>query len=260
MISVIVPYKNAEQTLERCCESLTRQDGDFQFVMVNDWSEDGGQDIVSKYVRGDDPRFMSLYNHHNPGVSGARNTGIDYAAGDWITFLDADDMFTDHADKVLQSVTKLSANVIQFNHWRKSRKTGQNRLSQRYKNYDGIYDLENLPKGWCFVWNKLYRAGFLKGIRFVEGLQYGEDELFVLECLAKQNRIVHREGSFMIHTFDGDHKLSRNKTAEDLLDQVHGLEDFIMSHDDPVVRTAACKVLAEHWGSPSFLKIIGLTE
>ena len=259
MISVIVPYKDAETTIGRCCESLHKQEGDFEFIMVDDWRTDGGHEIVENYAAMD-VRFISISNNFFPGVSGARNRGIESARGDWITFLDADDLLADDAHRILTSGIRDGSNVVQFNHWRHYSKTGRTVIPNKHRNVAGIYDLQNLPKCWCFVWNKLYRADFLKDIRFVDGLQYGEDELFVLECLAKENKIVHKDGAFMVHTFDAPDRLSRKKTASDLLDQVHGLEEFIAQHDDPLVRTAACKVLSEHWGSPTFLKIIGLTE
>lgn len=259
MISVIVPFRDAETTVGRCCESLHKQDGDFEFVFVDDNSEDGGPEILLNYV-GADKRFRILENWYRSGVSGARNTGLDAARGEWITFLDADDMLADKAYKILSSVIREGLNVVQFNHWRRYARTGRTVVPNKYRNGPGIYDVQHLPKSWYYVWNKLYRAEFLKGIRFVEGMQYGEDELFVLECLAKENKIVHQEGAAAVHTFDSGNRLSRRKTEEDLIDQARGLENFILQHDDPKVRTAACMILAEHWASPSYIKIVGRSE
>ena len=256
MISVIVPYKDTETTIGRCCESLHKQTGDFEFILVDDSSTDGSRDIVQNYVASDS-RFRDLTNTHHDGVSGARNTGIEAAEGEWITFLDADDFLTKNAYRVMPVVIDDTSNIVQLNHWRHYYKTGRTIINGKYNNPQGEYGLENMPKCWCFVWNKLYRTEFLEDIRFVEGMQYGEDELFVLECLAKENKIVHKESAAMVHTFDAPSRLSRRKGETDLLDQVHGLEDFIMQHDDPLVRTAACLVLSEHWCSPTFKKIIG---
>ena len=50
MISVVVPYKDTETTIGRCCESLHKQDGDFEFILVDDNSEDGGSEIVQNYL------------------------------------------------------------------------------------------------------------------------------------------------------------------------------------------------------------------
>ena len=259
MISVVVPYKDTETTIGRCCESLHKQDGDFEFILVDDNSEDGGSEIVQNYV-GIDIRFRHLINWNKDGVSGARNTGIEAARGEWITFLDADDMLADKAYRILYSGIREGSNIIQFNHWRHYARTNRTISPGKYRNTPGIYDVQHLPKSWYYVWNKLIRTEFLKDIRFVEGLQYGEDEIFVLDCLAKENKIVHREGAAAIHTFDGGDRLSKRKTDADLIAQARGLEDFIMRHDDPKVRTAACLVLSEHWSSPSYIKIVGRSE
>ena len=89
MISVIIPYKNAEKYIPRCAESLLQQDSNFEFIFVNDDSEDDGPEILKNYA---DSRFVMLYNSGCPGVSGARNVGLANAEGDWITFLDVDDV------------------------------------------------------------------------------------------------------------------------------------------------------------------------
>ena len=88
MISIIVPFKNAAPWIKRCADSLMAQDGSFEVIFVNDGSEDGSDDIVAEYA-GD--KFFLVDNEDMRGVSGARNTGLKYAQGDWITFLDADD-------------------------------------------------------------------------------------------------------------------------------------------------------------------------
>ena len=118
-ISVIVPYHNAAPWLVRCLNSLTDNEGDFEFILVNDRSDDAGPSIVRQYAAIDE-RFVILDNERGPGVSGARNTGLDICSGDWITFLDADDKYIESAYKTF--VRAINANrmaaVIQFNHLR----------------------------------------------------------------------------------------------------------------------------------------------
>ena len=89
MISVIVPYKNSEPWIGRCVESLKAQGGDMEFILVNDHSTDGGKKIAKDLTKGD-KRFRHYENARADGVSGARNTGLDKAKGEWITFLDAE--------------------------------------------------------------------------------------------------------------------------------------------------------------------------
>ena len=245
-ISVIVPYKDAAPWLVRCLNSLTDNEGDFEFILVNDNSSDAGPSIVEDYSKIDE-RFIVLDNEHAPGVSGARNTGIDWARGDYITFLDADDKLFEDVYKVFATQTHL-ANVIQFNHLRYYSKNNRTRL--KYANPPGQYNTKRLPLGWCYIWNKLFNREFIGDeIRFREGFQYGEDELFSLECLAKENLIYCVEPITVVHCFDNMESLSRLKTETDLLEQVHVLETFLLSQSDPEIRDAVCLLISRHWQS-----------
>ena len=246
LISVIVPYKDSELWLGRCCESLHEQDGDFEFILVNDWSEDGGPKIVDCYI-GIDNRFRGIVNQRGKGVSGARNTGLDAARGEWITFLDADDELMPNAYRALMSMVAADRNVIQFNHLRYY--TQIDKLTLKYTNRGGSYTLPTLPVHWFGVWNKLFRAEFVKGIRFDETLQYGEDGLFVFECLAKDGTIYHadKDTTAVKHRFDNKNSLSRSKTLVDIVKQLRAYEDFLLRQDGAAIRVAVCKEMAGLW-------------
>lgn len=265
MLSIIVPYKNASPWIRRCCESLHNIVYDeFEFIMVNDNDNFVDEQIIRNYVEIEtiDERFRMLDNERWPGVSGARNTGIDRARGDFITFLDADDELTDNAGRSYLATLRADANIHQLNHKRYYEKT--KRLVTKYTNVGGWYDINNRPNRWEFTWNKIYRREFLNdnGIRFAENLSYGEDELFNLRCLAADNRIHHADVSLtaVIHHFENKQSLSKVKTAGDLLDHIRSLEDFIILQDDPTIRGAVCDIISEHWKSKSFKKLLGLQE
>ena len=144
MISVIIPYWNAEKWLERCLKSLRRQEGDFEFLLVNDMNTDGGPEIASRYAAGDG-RFVLLDNEHDKGVSGARNTGIDYARGEWITFLDADDEMLPDAFRILSMVARSNkdANIFQMNH--KRYYTALDKTAMKYTNERKLFVAPDLP-------------------------------------------------------------------------------------------------------------------
>ena len=117
-ISVIVPFWNSEKWLGVCCESLISQEGDFDFILVDDKSTDNSREIAYEYCM-KDSRFMLMTNFRTKGVSGARNTGLEYACQEkgWITFLDADDELLDNAYQMFMSAIESDerANVHQFN-------------------------------------------------------------------------------------------------------------------------------------------------
>ena len=254
MVSLIVPFWNAEEWLDRCFESIHKQTGDIEVILVDDHSTDNSREIAYEYCN-KDKRFTLLSNIHHKGVSGARNTGLDIAQGDWIAFLDADDMLTDNATEAWEDALQWNANIHQLNHLRWYPQKGYRNCS--YANPVGYFSADRLPKMWCMVWNKLYRREIYGGIRFVDGLQYGEDEIYNLACFAVDDRIHNSTETAMIHCFDNRKSLSRVKRKDDLYKQIRALEEFLESQSDPKIRCAVCNVLSEHWGSETFLKHIG---
>lgn len=90
-ISVIVPFRDAEATLEHAIGSLLRQSWrNLEILAVDDASRDASAEIARR-LAARDPRIRCLENARNPGVYGARNTALEAASGDYVTFLDADD-------------------------------------------------------------------------------------------------------------------------------------------------------------------------
>lgn len=249
MISVVVPYRDSADYLDRCCSSLMQLPEGYEFVMVDD-NHEGTDDeaVVMKYAD-HDKRFQMYFNDHEPGVSGARNVGIEMALGEWITFLDADDELLPGADKAFRRALKAEANVHQINH--KRYYPSKERTKIKYRNLGGWYDIEHLPAAWFGVWNKLFRSEFLRdnNIRFSEGLQYGEDGLFVLECLAADNRIHHADADVYAvqHNFYNRESLSHVKTPEVVIDQIHEYEAFLLRQDDNRIRRAVCEEIALLW-------------
>ena len=257
MISVIVPYKNAEPWIGRCISSLSRQKDPAEFLLIDDASTDGSKAIVRSYAE-KDPRIIMLDNERAPGGSGARNTGLDHVTGGWVTFLDADDEMRSGGVRTLDRITEVGASAYQLNHLRFYAKL--NKTALKYTNPPGQYTVNKRPKLWCMVWNKLYKADLLQGVRFEEGLQYGEDEIFVLSCFAKHRKLNCVNEVAVVHHFDNRESLSKKKDAADLITQVRALERFLLNQDSPEVRCATCEVLSERWSSPTYRRILGLEE
>ena len=104
--SVIIPAYNAEQTISRAIESVLAQSYQhFELIVVDDASKDSTCEILeNKYIG----RLQLIKKVANSGSSVARNSGMDAATGDYIAFLDADDVW--HKDKLALLNTILSAN------------------------------------------------------------------------------------------------------------------------------------------------------
>ncbi len=91
LFSVIVPVYNTEKFLKECLDSIIHQSfTDFEVIIVDDGSRDLSPRICDEYVRADD-RFKCVHIE-NGGLANARNTGIDMARGQYICFVDSDDI------------------------------------------------------------------------------------------------------------------------------------------------------------------------
>lgn len=96
LISIIVPVYNAENTLNRCVDSILKQSfGDWELLLIDDGNTDKSGRICDQYSAID--KRIKVFHKENGGVSSARNMGLDYARGECITFVDSDDALTDSA-------------------------------------------------------------------------------------------------------------------------------------------------------------------
>jgi glycosyltransferase involved in cell wall biosynthesis len=105
LISVIIPAYNAQKTIRETIESVLNQTfKDFELIVIDDGSQDSTVEIVSAFS---DPR-LRLFSYPNAGVSATRNRGLAQANSEFISFLDADDLWT--PDKLEAQLKALQAN------------------------------------------------------------------------------------------------------------------------------------------------------
>lgn len=103
LISVIVPVYNSEKTIERCVNSLAAQtDENFEVILINDGSTDKTEEILKDFCRKN--KHFKLISKKNGGAAAARNTGIDKAEGEYICFVDSDDIASPNYLKHLRSM------------------------------------------------------------------------------------------------------------------------------------------------------------
>ncbi|MGN0237874.1 MAG: glycosyltransferase family 2 protein [Lepagella sp.] len=112
MVSIIVPAYNAEQYLEQTISSiLSQSETDWELLLIDDGSNDTTPALCRKYAAGD-PR-IHVYHQANAGPSAARNYGISLARGEYLTFLDADDILhPDFLKVTLQAARECNAPIV----------------------------------------------------------------------------------------------------------------------------------------------------
>ncbi len=116
--SVLVPVYNAEPYLKDCLDSVLRQsEQDFELVLVNDGSVDGGGMICDRY-RAMHPDKVKVLHQPNKGLILARRAGVDAAQGEYCVFLDADDLLEPDALKTLrETITRENADMVIYNYY-----------------------------------------------------------------------------------------------------------------------------------------------
>lgn len=133
-VSVIVPIYNAERYLKRTLQQLARQTfSDVEFILIDDGSSDNSLKILNKWSEKKDNRF-EFYYQENSGVSLARNKGIAEAKGDYIIFVDGDDIVSDNfVESYYQSIVKDQSDIAFFS-VEKLSESGENLGVISYKN------------------------------------------------------------------------------------------------------------------------------
>ena len=229
MISVIVPVYNKAPFLRRCLDSLVNQtDKSAQVIIVDDGSTDGSSKICDEYKK---YGFEVYHKRKNAGVAAARNFGLKKVKGDYVAFLDADDAFTDNAIDVMTRIARHEFNIYQFGQYRCH---PNNMLKDDVRK--GFHPPANLPRRWAMVWNKMFKKSFLDEfkIKFIEGMQFGEDEIFSAQAILANGGMYQAPQHLMLHYFDDKKSLCRGELSlERLTGLVNKLEELGSAETDP---------------------------
>ena len=181
LISIIIPVYNVEKYLNSCLDSVLSQTyKNFEAILINDGSKDGSIEICNDYVK-KDPRFH-LFSTENRGLSLARNRGMEEASGEFICFLDSDDMFHERYLETLHDlIMRYDADYSCCECTRKDPPQWSTEPPRVYvENGEEILDhMNNNDVIKTVVWNKLYRRRLIEEnhLRFEAGRIY-EDMLF----------------------------------------------------------------------------------
>lgn len=196
MISVVIPVYNVEKYIRDCINSLKHQTfDDFEVVFVDDGSTDTSLQIIKQQTKDFAGKFI-LVEQENRGVSVARNRGIEKAIGEYICFVDSDDILDPkYLETLYCNMVKYEADVSVIN---------KCDIDEFVHTYECKYEqthIESLSKtqalNWLLkgkirvgIWGIMTKKSILKDLRFAEGVAYSEDLEMVWKLIASSEKIV----------------------------------------------------------------------
>lgn len=189
-ISIIIPAYNTEKYISSCLESVLKQKYEnFEIIIVNDGSSDNTDSICRLFQEND--QRIKYFEKENGGVSSARNLGLSHAHGDWVCFIDSDDVVSETYLTSLTENIHNNSSLVFCNYQKEFEKTLD--IGNVYAEKEDMikYFLRHLT-ALSGPYAKLYSMKVINKyhIRFPENVHMGEDAIFILRYLNKVDSIA----------------------------------------------------------------------
>ncbi|MFJ9694756.1 glycosyltransferase family 2 protein [Kitasatospora sp. NPDC101183] len=245
-LSVVVPVYNVERYLRECLDSIAAQTfDDFECVMVDDGSTDGGPRIAEEYAASD--RRFRLVRQENQGLGAARNTGWRHLTPgtDYLTFVDSDDVVPAHAYRLMISTLDETGSAFATGNAMRLRTTGltpshgHRRPFRETRLRTHVSELPALVTDRT-AWNKVYRRSFFDaaGLLYPEGILYEDAPVSVPHhFLADHVDVISEPVYHWRVREDGDLSITQKKTdPRGVVDRVRSMElvrEWLLAQSEP---------------------------
>lgn len=175
VVSVIIPIYKAEPYLKKCLDSIAAQTyKNLEIILIDDGSPDNCGRICDEYAA-NDPRVKVIHKQ-NGGMSDARNTGLDNATGEYLTFIDSDDYVSENfVDTLLNALRDNDADmsvcsfVYAAEDGRVLNSFVKNGTTEKMDRKQALFELLKSTRVSNSPWAKLYRTSLFEGIRYPYG-------------------------------------------------------------------------------------------
>ncbi|WP_427813647.1 glycosyltransferase family 2 protein [Enterococcus sp. 22-H-5-01] len=237
LISVIVPVYNVDNYLEKCINSLLLQTfKNMEIILVNDGSTDKSSFICDDYSNKDSR--IKVIHKDNGGLSDARNVGIDYATGKYITFIDSDDYLGEnHIYNLYKGITFEENIQISISKLNMVNEYLKNIPSESIQNIE-LFDVEGALKEMLIqkkfdtnACGKLYDKNLFEGIRFPLGMVYEDlDTIYKLFDLCDKISLTNTNDYFYVYRSNSISNESFNAKKMDIVEITDNLIHFVESN------------------------------
>ena len=209
-VSIIIPVYNCEKYLADCLDSCVNQDlaaNEYEILCINDGSTDSSLDILNDYA--DKYSNIKVFSQENKGVSAARNVGLDNAKGDYIMFVDGDDLIRANIlNTIKKAVLKTGCKRLLMDGYICYSDTAELfKTTPIAPNYSKVYFNDLL---WLCVFDR--KTIEQNHIRFIEGIANSEDVLFVLDFKNICNECYELSEAFYFYRRHSNSAVDRNNT------------------------------------------------
>lgn len=195
LVSIIIPVYGTENYLSQCIDSVLCQTyPSIEIILVDDQSPDSCPQICDAYAK-KDSRVIVIHQD-NMGVSGARNTGLTCANGDFIMFIDSDDELEPNCvEQMISDRVKYNADIVSL------KKAGVDRNGKIlapdadgkcsvYRGEEPLLLSLDGDVNTNSVCAKLFRKDFIDGVFFIQGKNINEDGFFLFQCFLRKPVLV----------------------------------------------------------------------
>jgi glycosyltransferase involved in cell wall biosynthesis len=236
-ISIIIPVFNVEKYIEKCLESVFKQDvkdSEYEVIIVNDGTLDNSMEIVENFTN--EYKNIKIINQNNQGLSSARNAGMKIAQGDYIWFVDSDDWIEENClQEIIRLLTIYKAEVFVTPLKSVNELNGEiNKKSFKGINYisfctgiDFLKSYEQITPVQIYIFNRLFMKK--NNLEFKYGI-YHEDLELVPQILYFAKNVCLINNSFYYYLVRNSGSITSSfsyKRSADLVLIIKSLEKFI---------------------------------
>ena len=203
ILSIIIPLYNCEKYIKQCLDTIFRQEmneSEFEVIVIDDGSKDCGYSLASEYAKRH--QNILVVKQENQGVACARNNALEKATGDYVTFVDADDMLVSGSLRTLLNIAvDNKADIVKAAHKEVPEDAVCEDFSSSHDNSsiqimtgeEAIVNVTRMKEGYC--WGYLISRKLITDNRlsFPPKVAFMEDWAFITQAILKSRTFVNAD-------------------------------------------------------------------
>lgn len=242
-LSVVIPVYNSDRYINDTLNSVLTQDyKDIEVIVVNDGSTDNSKAILDQWKKQDNR--LRVISQDNTGVSTARFKGIEIASGDYITFVDSDDLVSKNMyTALMEYVENGNYDIVHcgfemfFTDQRLKQfyGTGAIKIQDQHTGVKDLIEGKFVEPG---VWNKIYKKSLFKNLKIDLSIKYNEDLLMNFYLFSKAEKSLFVDQCYYKYRVHGDSVSHKPLTIKRIYDPI-SVKEIIVENISPELENIA---------------------